>query len=161
MKKILFLVLLSVIFIQVLTAQTVNEQIAEIDRIKVDIKNNLGNYTKIEVFKDSTGYRYVYKQDNTLKLISIAYKDRRNAGKYIYKEVEWYFCNGYLVATEQNWSDFYTKQLMDRQLFYLNDTCAIAWIDFENKKVDTDSEEFKREAAILLKYGQDLFKKNK
>ena len=75
MIKHLGAILISLVLIQGVYSQTVEQQIADIDKIRIEIKSNIDNFQKIESFKDSTGYRYKYKKDNELKLIMVEYKE--------------------------------------------------------------------------------------
>ena len=159
--RILLVILTSYIFIQGVNSQTINQQIADVDKIRIEIKNNLDNYQKIDSFKDSTGYRYEYKMDSELILIMIEYKDRRDPEKYISKKVEWYFSNGYLIYSEQSWTDIATSKLVDSQKCYLNDQHMFAWIKFENETVDNTTQEFKAMDAQLVAYGIKLIEQTK
>lgn len=156
MKKKLGVILIILVLIQGVYSQTDKQQIADIDKIRIEIKNNLDSFQKIEKFKDTTGYRYEYKKDNELKIIMVQYKDRRDPGKYIDKKVEWYFSNGHMIYTELIWTDIATNMEVDNQKCYLNDQHMIAWIKFDNTTVDKNSQEFKDMDTKLVAYGIKL-----
>lgn len=165
MKKLLFGAIIILFLYQVVISQVIlkpyKEQIADIDKKRQEIRNNISNYRQTQNHTDSNGYSYVYKQDTALKLIMIEYKDRRDTGKYIDKKVEWYFSNGHLIYSEQIWTDIATGKLVDNQKFYLDDRHMIAWIKFDNEAIDITSQEFIDIDAKVVLYGKKLMEKNK
>ncbi len=143
-------------------AQTDEQKISAIDKIKEEIKNNLGTLTLSENIKvnDSlgSGYRRVYRKNTELKLVQVEHKETGGLGKNISKKVEWYFSNGHLIYSELLWTDLSTNKVIDSQRLYLDDTHLIAWYKLDNKLMDVNSEEFKETDAKLRAYGIEMAK---
>ncbi len=140
-------------------SQTQDKRITEIDKITQRIKNNISNYQKTVFEKDSTGKKYVYKDNYGLKLIIIENKEKINE-KYTHKKVAWYFSNGHLIYTEQTWTEHATNKIKDHQKCYLDDTHLIFWKKFE-QIVDPSSEDFKGLNKELTAFGKELIQNNK
>ena len=127
------------------------EQIAFIDKMKQEIKNNVNSYTKTEKVKDSTGYRYVYTKGNDLQLVTVYYKNINN----IDKSVEWYFHNGQLFYSEKVWTNRTTEKVVENEKFYLNNEQLFAWFQ-DGKWKDVTSPAFKKMADDLAAYAAKL-----
>ena len=150
MKKYILTALISFAIIQVVYSKTETEKIANIEKATKEIQNNLGKYLKDEQVKDSTGNRYVYKDGNELKLITVYYRDT-DANK----NVEWYFSNGEFIYTQTIWTDKTTNKVINSEKCYLKDGQLIAWKN-NDKLLDTSSLDFKSTEAALLAYGKKL-----
>jgi hypothetical protein len=150
MKKYILTALASFAIIQGVYSQTETEKIANIEKATKETQNNLGKYLKDEQVKDSTGNRYVYKEGNELKLITVYYRDT-DANK----NVEWYFSNGEFIYTQTIWTDKTTNKVINSEKCYLKDGQLIAWIN-NDKLLDTTSLDFKSTEAALLAYGKKL-----
>ncbi len=151
MKKYLITLVLGCIIMQGLFAQSENQKIIEIDKTKLEIRNNISTLHKVVEVQDSAGYRYSYYNANGLTLISIYYKDK-NIDKY----VDWYFSNGQMIYTELTWTDNVTNKLIDNEKFYLSDGHMINWLKSGTKPVDITSKEFKQMDTLLVAYGGEL-----
>ena len=127
-------------------AQT-DAQLTSIDKIQLEIKNNIANFQKVEKFKNNNlGYRYVYLKDKEIQLITLLAKDGS-----IDKNVEWYFSKGQLIYSQQIWTDTTTGKIVDNEKFYLSNGQLIAWINGE-KTIDNSSQEFKDANNQLIAY---------
>jgi hypothetical protein len=137
MKKVIAIIILALINITGINAQTVQEQIKTIDKQCKEIKNNIGKFKKIVKSEDSTGYKYVYMKDKELQLISLQYKD-----KNIEKNVDWYVVKGKIVYCETLWINYSTgKRIMDDKN-YFNNEHMIAWIKIDGSSIDSNSKDF-------------------
>ncbi len=150
MKKYLLIILTSFAIIQGVYSQTDKQQIANIEKATKEIKSNISNYQKTEKIKDSSGNRYVYKDGNELKLITVYFEDN-DANK----NVEWYFANGLLIYTQQVWTDRKTNKVVNNEKCYLNSGHLIAWTK-DDKLVDVTSDEFKMVSIDLQAYEKEL-----
>lgn len=156
MKKYLLTILTSFAITQGIYSQTDKKQIADIEKVTKEIKNNIGKYKKTEELKDSVGNsRYIYKDGNELKLVTIYFQDT-DANK----NVEWYFTNGQLIYSQQTWTDKKTNKVVDNQKCYLSSGHLITWVK-NDKLVDTNSEEFKKVGVDLPVYGTKMFAETK
>lgn len=135
MKTYFFCLMFSLGLSQGVLAQN-QQQVADIDKAKQEIDNNVGNFHKIDEFKDSNGYTYVYKNDKELTLITLYRKDQN-----IDKHVEWYFMDGKMIYAEQTWADNKTSKLIDNERLYFSSGHLINLIS-NGKTVDTDSKKF-------------------
>ena len=131
-------------------AKSDKEQIADIDKIKKEIKANLNSYTKTERAKSSEGYRYVYTEGKDLRLVAVYFKDTIED-----KNVEWYFYNNQLIYSTQVWTNRASKKIIDNEKFYLNNERLFAWIR-AGKKIDVNSKDFKKVADEFPKYAAKL-----
>jgi hypothetical protein len=156
MKKYLLVIAISFVLIQRVCSQTGETQTSNIDKVRQEIKNNINNYQKIENIQTKTGFRSTYKKGKELKLIVVEVKDSIGLGKCLDKKVEWYFSKGYLIYSEQIWTDLEANKIVDHQKLYLDDKHLISWIKNENQSLDINSKEFKETEATLMAYGVTL-----
>ncbi len=150
MKKYILTALISFAIIEVVYSQTDKQQIASIEKETKEIQNKVGKYRKTEIFKDSIGNKYAYKDGNEIKLLTIYYQDT-DANK----NVEWYFFEEKLIYIQQIWTDKETNKIVDSKKCYLNSGQLIAWV-INDKLVDANSEEFKKVKIELGAYGKKL-----
>jgi hypothetical protein len=137
MKKYFFTVLVSVALIHCIYSQTNSQQLATIDKTTAEIKNNLKNYQKIEKVNDSISSKYVYKDDNEVRLMTVSYKEID-----VNKTVEWYFSNGEIIHTQQTWTSSLFKTMDSNEKCYFDKGHLIAWTR-NNIPADPNSQEFK------------------
>lgn len=128
------------------------QQIREIDKFKDNINLNINNFQKIEKYKDSLNFRHVYLKDNVLQLIKVQHK----VGSII-KNIEWFYLNNQLFYTEANWVDTITNKNINHAICYLYNDHLIAWINNDNKFVNSKSAEFKDYEIKIATYGKALF----
>ena len=131
------------------TQQPVRE-IAVIDKIKDEIKNNSNDFKKVEKLKDTTGYRNAYFKGKKLQLISAYYKDTSTI-----KKVDWYFQKGLLIFSEKLWTDRKTNDTLDYEKYYLSNERLIAWFKFDTP-VERKSVAFKKVDYKMRDYIKDL-----
>jgi len=166
MKKYLFITLMELLFVsQLFSQQRGRIQITSTNQLRKMITDNKDRYRKTENINDSTGYKYVFRQDKELRIVMMDFKDKTQQGNYIDKKVEWNFLNGDLIYSEQVWTEIKTNKIIDKQQFYFNKYnnawYMAAWIKFDNKEVNPDSQEFKDKETQLVAYGLKLFKESK
>jgi hypothetical protein len=128
------------------------DQAAQIDKIKKEIKANMKSYTKTIDISDSISYQYSYKMSKELKLISVGTVDRK---QNLAKIVDWYFNNGQLIYTEQNYKERSSNKILETEKFYLNNENLFAWSQ-EGTWKDPNSAEFKQAATGLHAYAASL-----
>lgn len=128
-----------------------SEQVKSIDKQLQEIKGSLKNYQKVEKQKSADGYKYIYKNDSEIQIISVFYLD-----KNINKKVDWYFSNNKLFYCEQCWTNIETSKIVNLEKFYLKDEQLFAWIKSENTLVDDKTDEFKDFAKELTNYVSKL-----
>lgn len=115
-----------------------NEQLAAIDKITTEIKNNISIYQKKEKYRDSTGYHNAYLNNGVLQMVVTYYKDTATE-----KRSEWYFQDGKFIYELKLWTDVKTKDTLDHQRFYLSNERLIAWFRFDTP-VDRNTVVFKK-----------------
>jgi|SRR6185436_1277331 len=128
------------------------EQITEIHKMTQEIKANLNSYKKVEKFKDSIDYRYIYKKGKEVRLISIYSKDQHQNLSYV---KEWYFHNGQLIFAEQITTEGKSNSIIDKEKMYFDNEQLFTWIQSGNK-VDRNSDRFKKTAEELRGYAEEL-----
>lgn len=128
------------------------EQISNIDKITEIIKANLNSYEKIEKFKDSTDFRYIYRKDKEVQIISIYSKDQNQNLSYL-KEL--YFHNGQLIYAEQITTERKSNSVIDKEKMYFDNEQLFTWIQ-SGSKVDRNSDKFKKTAEELHDYTEEL-----
>ncbi len=152
MKQIILLIIASFVLTHGSFTQTENQQVFDINQEVQKIKNNIQEFEKIEKFKDSTGYRYVYLKDNEVQIISVLFIDEN-----IHKKVEWYFSNGELIYSEKIWTNIDSNIVIENELCYLGGRKLILWTK-GNDVVDDTSKEFKDFESELITYCDKLSK---
>jgi hypothetical protein len=155
MKNYFFAILIGIALIISACAKSDQQLMLSIDNVRIGIKNNIASLTKVEKFKDSTGYRYAYFKEKDLQLITVYFKDQN-----IDKNVEWYFSNGKLIYSEQTWINTELGQIVDNEKYYLDDNRLIAWVKTDKSLVDKTSHEFIEVDSKLPVYGEKLQKDN-
>jgi hypothetical protein len=150
MKTYFFTVWLSLGLAQVIFAQTKQQQIADIDKARQGIKNNIESFQKTIELSDSSGYNYVFKNDKELKLVTIYHKDANTD-----KHAEWYFLNGQMIYAEQTWADNKTGKSVDNEKFYFSGGHLIDMIS-NGKTIDANSKEFTHADESISAYGEKL-----
>jgi hypothetical protein len=153
MKKLFAVIIISCALIQVINAQAEKQQITEIDKIVLDIKNNMNSYRKILNETDS-----IMKSENTnSNLTETAFKKGKELVLVQYidlyghmKSADYYFNNGQLIFIDiKNRDNSYEKA-------YFNDNKLIAKYRNENE-ADKNAEEFKQiEEATLLAISKEI-----
>ena len=165
MKQILLLILLALVIASGSYAQSQNkytvdhslisgdtaQMIRDINVMAGQTKNDIGTYRKVVRDEDASKYRWHFFKGKELKLVQLRTHDESNE-----MFVEWYFNNGQLYYSEQNWTNTETKQLMQNNKMYLKDEILFAWISSQKGMVDTTSTDFNELAAALKKYAQEL-----
>lgn len=150
MKKYILIIVTSFAISQSAYSQTNDQRIENIEKTIKEIKNNLNKYQKVEKLNDNNGIKYVYKDGNELKIISLVVNDSETN-----KSVEWYFANGQLIYSQQIWIDQKSNEIIDNEKCYLISGQLIAWTK-NNKTVDTTTEEFKKVNSELQAYAKVL-----
>ena len=139
-------------FIWTLTfyAQT-DKIILDIDQATNEIKSKISSFRKIEKINNSEGSRFVFLKDKELQLITV-----QQIGPDVEKNVEWYYINGVLTYSETKWLDKKSQQIVFNEKEYLRNGHLIAWINSENKLVDSTRLEFKTIDTALAAYGIEI-----
>lgn len=152
MKDYLIAILTCLTLIGEVSAQADKRQISRIDKSRLKIRNNLAGFQKNEQkLNDSTITEYAYAEGKELELVTVYVND-----KTIIKNVEWYFLDKHLIYSEQIWTDPSTKNIVDKEKFYLENGHLIAWIKSNNIGVDNTSQAFKQCETKLIAYGEKL-----
>ncbi len=118
------------------SAQT-DKQIADINKVVQEIKNNIGNY-KQETKKwsdSSNNVRTIYRQDKIVKCSMHSYRDNN-----LDKKTNYYFSDGQLIFIEHIWTDENFKIVYQEKL-YRADEHLIQWT-MDDKKVDSNSKDY-------------------
>ena len=155
MKNYILTILTVLAITQGVYSQTDKQQIIDVEAVTKEIKSNIIKYQKIEKIKDSNSNKYVYKDGNELKLVTIYFEDND-----VNKNVEWYISNGQLIYSHQIWTDNKTNKVVSNEKCYLKSGQLIAWTK-DGKPVDTNSEEFKKIGTDLPAYGTELIAQTK
>ena len=138
MKTCFFLLVASLIFTKSF-AQTDSLQIADINKIKQEIKDSVPTFQMIEKATDpGGGYRHAYLKNNSVVLTIIYHRDQ-NIDKY----VEWYFSGGQLIYSEQIWTNVKTGKIVDNEKFYLVGGRLFAWIKMDGSAINKSSKQFR------------------
>lgn len=126
------------------------ERIALIDQVTEAINADLINFTKTQEFSDSSNYKFIYKDEKELKLISIYSKV-----KDVSYVKEWYFQNEELIFAKQTSRVIEFDKVIDTERMYLDKENLFLWIQ-SGHKVHPASEKFKETAGELREYADHL-----
>lgn len=119
---------------------------ASIDNVVIGIKENMNSYKKVEELNEDNGKRFVYFNNDKLKLISVVSKE--NGYK---KKVEWYFNDDYFFFGEQIWVTVNSQESTNNQKVYV-DNNELIYFEKNNEVIAADNEEFKLTNAELKDY---------
>jgi hypothetical protein len=136
---------------QPLIAGDTAQQIRDINKLASQIKKDTVTYKKVVKDLDADKYRWHFYKGKELKLVETRGIDENND-----MSVDWYFNNGQLIFSEQNWRDAKTKKLLQNQKMYLKNEILFAWISSVKGMVDTTSLDFQDVAAGLKRYAKEL-----
>lgn len=136
---------------QMVSAQTQQQQITDINKAIQQINNNIGNLYFTEDFKDSAGCLNVFADNKELKLESV-YMNNNNMDKF----VEWYFLNGQMIYASQLWIDKATNKPVVNYKSYFSSGHLMYLLENENQVIDSTSKTFKEVDKIVVAYGAKL-----
>ena len=74
--------------------------------------------------------------------------------------MEWFYQNGILIYSETNWIGTSHNELIKQEKIYTNKNEVLAWLDKENKNVDTTASDYKIVCANIITYGRNLILQN-
>jgi hypothetical protein len=149
--KTIITILTFLFFTLSVDAQTEKQTMLDIDKVATEIKSKLNTYNKIEKNNSVDGYKYVFLNENELKLITVKVIEPNTE-----KNVDWYYLNGVLTYTETKWFDIKSSKIVKHEKQYLNNGHLIGWVNSDNKLVDNTSSEFKSLEDELNAYGAKL-----
>jgi hypothetical protein len=129
-----------------------DEQIADIDKMTQEIKTNISNYKKTQKFKDSTDYKYIFKKDKELQLVSMYSKDQSQGLSYL---KEYYFHNERLIFAQIITTEKKYNGAIDKEKMYLDNENLFVWFQ-GGKKIDPESDKFKNAVKEIRDYAQEL-----
>ena len=148
MKHTSVLIFFTFLLTNQLFSQAEKPDTSDIHATILDTRRNIAQYKKVEKVHTPTDEKFVYKDGEEIKLITI-----RTTDKGIEKNVAWFYSKGQLIYTEQYWLDPVTAKITDNEKFYLHKGQLIAWVNTENKLVDNSSSEFRTLESSLNKFG--------
>lgn len=159
MKLLFSTILLGFVLTQVVYAQHVPDGVYTksdsdltqvIDKLCIEIRNNLPSYQKTQVVADKENARNVFKKKNEIILITV-----KSIDKNIEKKVSWYYDNGKLIFCEQIWLDNSSYVLVDHEKFYIDNGRLISWVK-DNTPIDYTSDDFRKIDNWLATYADKL-----
>jgi hypothetical protein len=151
MKK-LFLLFVVLAFSKNISAQSATE-LKTIENNVTDIKKNVGTFQKIEKNKTQGGYTNVYIKGGEVQLI-----ETRSIEPSLEKNGWYYYLNGQMIYTENNWGDVTGVSVLQEKC-YLENNKLVAW-NKNGKTVNNTAPEFGQKESELVPYGQKLRSEN-